>query len=122
MRPGIGLLAFMLLSGCVQKISIVSDPVGAQVRVGRRDWGTTPVDVRVWSIPFRRPVARLSFPGYRGMEVDLGPDKQPMHRLWELLTFRWGRAVGRVPAGAHEVILIVKHGPAGSWTTPEGVE
>lgn len=118
MRPLLALLA-LLAVGCVQKISIVSDPVGAQVRMGQRDWGTTPTTVTLWSVPFRPHVARVTFPGYRAVDVDLGPDRRPAARLVDLVLLRPGRALGWVPAGSHEVILVRRHGPAGSWSAEE---
>jgi len=115
-------LVLALLAGCAQKISLISDPVGAQVRMGSREVGSTPVDVVVWSVPFQHPKARLTFPGYRAMEVDLGPDREPLKRTWDLLSLHWKRAFALVPAGSHEVLLVRRHGPAGSWTSEEAGE
>lgn len=82
--------------------------------------GATPVEVVVWSVPFARPKARLSMPGYRPVQVGLRRDRKPLARLWDLLTFRWRRAFALVPAAHHEVLLVQDHGPAGTWT-PEDV-
>ncbi len=106
----------MALSGCAHRVAISSDPMGAQVHRGRKTVGATPTEVIVVSVPFSRPKVRLTMPGYRPMVVQLHKDKKPLHRLWDLLTFRFRRALALVPTSSHEVILIEVHGPAGTWT------
>jgi hypothetical protein len=115
----LGLAALLLASGsgCAHRVAISSDPMGAQVRRGRHDLEPTPTEVLVWSIPFSRPRLELTMPGYRPMLVELRKDKKPMRRAWELLTFRYRRALALVPNGHHEVIMVPAHGPAGTWTS-----
>jgi hypothetical protein len=77
--------------------------------------GATPAEVVVWSVPFSRPTARLTLPGYRPAQIALRKDRHPLRRAWEFLTFRYKRAFALVPNAHHEVLLVPQHGPAGTW-------
>jgi hypothetical protein len=116
-----GLLALLLLasSGCAHRVAITSDPMGAQVRRGKRTLEPTPTEVVVWSVPFSRPEVELTMPGYRPMLVELRKDKKPARRAWEFLTFRYRRALALVPNSRHQVIMVPAHGPAGTWTSDD---
>jgi len=114
------LMAVALAPGCAHRVAIVSEPLGAQVRRDGELVGSTPSELVVWSMPFTRPTAKLTMPGYRPMEVALHKDRKPMRRFWEFLTLRWRKAFALSPTGLHEVLMVERHGPAGTWT-PEDV-
>jgi hypothetical protein len=111
-----GLAAILLVAGCAHRTLVTSDPPGALVHMGPRLLGPTPVEIVVWSVPFTRPTADLALSGYRTMSIDLAADRRPARRAWEFLTLRWKRAFARVPGSAHRVVLVPRHGPAGTWT------
>lgn len=90
--------AALCVSGCAHRALITSDPPGAQVRIGREYVGVTPVEVRVSRVPWSDNTVRVSLPGRRWMEVDVN---------------RWKRK------SSHEVLLVRKHGRAGTWTPDE---
>lgn len=109
-----------LSPGCTRKVLLLSSPPGAEVRYRGQTVGVTPVELKVPGIPGRR-TARLSANGYRTVEVNLGNDLRPRYFLGDLLwPPRWRRLVG-VEARSHEVILVPRHGRAGTWT-PDDVE
>ncbi|MBN1334937.1 MAG: PEGA domain-containing protein [Deltaproteobacteria bacterium] len=110
------LLVGLLLVGCAHRTRIASEPSGAGVQVGRRVIGSTPVEIVVWSVPFTHPSATVTLAGYRPSVIDLRADRRPARRAWEFLTFRWKQAFAREPGQAHEVLLVPRHGPVGTWT------
>lgn len=93
-------LLFLLLPACVHQVTILSDPAGAQVQLGRTAAGVTPTVVEVSPWPWESRVIKVRAPGRRTVEF-----KVP----------RWRRS------STHEVVLIRRHGPAGTWT-PEDAE
>lgn len=111
----------ILASSCAHRITVVSEPVGADVVLRGRELGPTPVEVVLWTNPFVRPRATLSFPGYRRVRVDLSRNRRPLRRFRELLVLRWRRAFALVSVAEHEVLMVPNHGPAGTWT-PEDVD
>ncbi len=119
LRCALAALVLASVVGCAHRVAISSDPLGAQVRKGKRTVGATPTEVVIWSIPFSRPKLRLTMPGYRPMVVELRRDKRPVRRFWELVTFRPRRALALVPNGIHQVIMVPVHGPAGTWTADD---
>ena len=90
--------AAVSLSGCTHRALITSDPPGAQVRIGREYVGVTPVEVQVSRVPWSDNTVRVNLPGRRWMEVEVN---------------RWSRK------SSHEVLLVRKHGRAGTWTPEE---
>ena len=92
-------------SGCARRVLVVSDPPGASVRRNREPLGATPLELRVWWVPFWRQEVRVSMAGYRSVEIPLR-----RHLGWfpQLTT--------------HEVRLVEEHGPAGTWTEEEAKE
>jgi hypothetical protein len=105
--------------GCAHRVEIRSEPLGAQVRMRGRAVGATPVEVVLWSVPFAHPEARLTMPGFRGVQINLRRDRRPLRRFGEFLTFRWRRAFALSPGAHHEVLLVPDHGPAGTWGPEE---
>ncbi len=87
-------------TGCRHKAVITSDPPGAEVRVAGRYVGVTPIEVRVSRMPWVNNRVRVSLQGRRWTEVSLS---------------RWKRK------SEHEVLLVRRHGRAGTWT-PEDAE
>lgn len=84
--------------GCTHRAVITSDPPGAQVRVGRQYVGVTPIEVSVSRVPWSENTVRVTLPNRRWMEVEVN---------------RWKRK------SSHEVLLVRKHGRAGTWTPEE---
>ncbi len=104
-RAGLALLALLLATGCARKVTVTSDPPGASVRKNGELVGPTPVDVRVWWVPFWKQEVRLTMSGRRAAVVSLRKN---------LGLFR--------AHTVHEVVLIPEHGPAGTWTVEEAKE
>ena len=92
------LLSFGL--GCGHRVLVSSDPPGAEVMVGRRSYGVTPVEVKISPLPWRTREIKVRAPGRRTVTF-----KVPRWR------FR----------SEHEVVLVRRHGRAGSWA-PEDAE
>jgi hypothetical protein len=114
-------IAISVASGaCVHRVAIQSEPAGATVLLDGHDLGPAPVEVVLWSVPFTHPKARLNLPGYRAVQIDLSRDRRPLKRIREFCWFRWKRAFGLVPGTSHDVVLIERHGPSGTWK-PEDV-
>ena len=84
--------------GCRHKAVITSDPPGAEVRVAGHYVGVTPIEVRVSRMPWVSNKVRVSLQGRRWTEVSLS---------------RWKRK------SEHEVLLVRRHGRAGTWTPEE---
>ncbi len=116
---GLLLLLIVFSGGCAHRVVITSAPAGAKVRMGAEVLGRTPVELTLWSIPLTHPTALVTLPGYRGMRINLAPDRRPLRRLSELLCLRWRRAFALVPGAVHEVVLIPHHGPVGTWDPEE---
>lgn len=96
----VGLGGTSTATGCRHRALITSDPPGAEVRMGRRYLGVTPLEVEVWRVPFAPNDVRVNLPGRRWTEVTLS---------------KWQRK------SEHEVLLVRQHGRAGTWT-PEDAE
>jgi len=102
--PGLGralrCCALLLSFGCGHRVLVSSDPPGAEVMVGRRSYGVTPVEVKISPLPWRTREIKVRAPGRRTVTF-----KVPRWR------FR----------SEHEVVLVRRHGRAGSWA-PEDAE
>ena len=85
-------------AGCKHRAVITSNPPGAEVRVDGRYVGVTPVEVAVSRMPWASNKVRVKLRGRRWTEVELS---------------RWKRK------SEHEVLLVRKHGRAGTWTPDE---
>ena len=86
--------------GCTHKAVITSDPPGARVQVGGDFVGVTPYEVEISRMPWVSNKVRVSLQGRRWTEFKLS---------------RWKRK------SEHEVLLVRRHGRAGTWT-PEDAE
>ena len=95
-----GLLLGLLLglAGCMQKVTVISDPAGAEVRLGRALVGTTPTVVEVRNLPFSENVLKVKSANYRTVEI-----KVKRFRL----------------KSQYEAVFVRKHGRAGMWTVEE---
>lgn len=110
MTPGptrllLGLCLALCTTGCVRRVTVRSDPPGATVTRRGEAVGVTPLDVRVWFIPFAAQRVRVGMPGYRGVDVALGR---------RLGLFR--------SETTHQVMLVPHHGRSGTWTPEEAEE
>lgn len=94
------LLALGLSAGCAHRVMVSSDPPGAEVMLGRRSYGVTPVEVKISWLPGRSREIKVRAPGRRTVSF-----KVPRWRL----------------RSEHEVVLVRRHGRAGSWS-PEDAE
>ena len=86
--------------GCTHKAVITSDPPGARVQVGGEFVGVTPYEVKISRMPWVSNKVRVSLQGRRWTELKLS---------------RWKRK------SEHQVLLVRRHGRAGTWT-PEDAE
>ena len=103
-----------LLLACLHPVELVTVPAGAEVRLGEVVVGVTPLVVEVPPLG-RRTVARLSAPGYRPATVHLGQDLRPRVLMREVVRpGRWPALLGLAPR-RHELILVRRHGRAGTW-------
>lgn len=119
------LLASLWLQGCiVHRVRVESEPPGAVVRLDGRVKGVTPLEFNtVWVPALTRtfPKAyklRVTLPGYRPVTTSLRADV----RLWRYLIhpFRVREMLGLRPRSIRRVVLVARHGPAGTWG-PEDV-
>ena len=85
------------------------------MRMNEEVIGSTPLEFEIKNIPFTRPDVTVTLPEHRIVRVDLRKDKKPLKRLWELVTFRWRRALAQVLNEEHHVIMVPNHQGAGSW-------
>jgi len=110
------MLLFVFLAGCSYKVNLVSEPVGALVRVNGEEVGVTPLDL---SLPYR-PVflsghtVEASMPGYRTLSVDLTHEVRGYSIIWETLTHPLV-AAGLAPSLSRELLLVEERGPIGTW-------
>lgn len=96
-RPAPLALALTLLAaaaGCTHKVQVLSDPPGAEVVIGRKSMGVTPVqlEIKPWKLGTRE--VKVKAPGRRATTF-----KVPLFKR----------------KSTHELVLVRKHGPAGTW-------
>lgn len=107
-----------LLLACMHPVELVTLPPGAEVRIGDRAVGVTPVVIEV-PLGRKGSTARVVAPGYRPMTVRLNQDLRPRVLLRDLARpGRWGALLGLRPR-RHELILVRRHGRAGTWAAEE---
>lgn len=87
-------------AGCAHRVMVSSDPPGAEVLVGRRNYGVTPVQVKISPLPWGVNEIKVRAPGRRTVTF-----KVPRWRF----------------KSEHEVVLVRRHGAAGTWE-PEDAE
>ena len=116
-----GLIFLFALSGCAHRVMLDSDPPGATIKMDGEMVGVTPTELQVRWVPFRSNELQLKLPRRRSVTLDLHKDVGLMRLCWEVLSFRWGKLLGRVPRTHHRAHFVQNHGPAGTWT-PEDVK
>jgi hypothetical protein len=87
-------------AACTHHVQVRSDPPGAEVIIGRKSVGVTPlqIEVKPWKV------------GTREIKV-----KAAGRRTASFKVPRFARR------STHEVVLVRKHGPSGTWS-PEDAE
>ena len=116
-------IGLSLSVACAHRVQVTSTPPGAQVRYRGRAVGTTPCEFTTVWLPFRKMDLHVRLPGYRASSVGLGSDTSLIRLLSEVLTpWRWPRALGRQVRARHNVVLVRRHGRAGTWTPAEALE
>lgn len=123
------MLRLLLLSGltlavgCAHRVRVLSQPQGAEVRYRGKVVGTTPCEFSTVWAPFRRMNVQLRMPGRRATVIRLDKDTGFFRLLGEALTpWRWSRWVGRSVRTRHEVVLVRRHGRAGTWLPSEALD
>jgi hypothetical protein len=127
----------LLLTGCLHKVRVESDPPGAVVVYAGKRKGVTPVEFMAVSSPHlrkdtRRKRLRVTLPGHRAVVTDMGPYLRSRRVIRHPLLARplmcllppYNDIRGGVclsPRTALTYVLIKEHGPAGTWS-PEDVE
>lgn len=111
------MLTALLLLGCVHRVEVTTVPTGANLYRAGAHVGEAPGTVAIRPFASTRIEARL--PGYRTATTSLR-GVGTFSFLAELITLRWGRALGLRPRAAVEIRLMPEHGPAGTWA-PEDV-
>ncbi|MCP4809662.1 MAG: PEGA domain-containing protein [Proteobacteria bacterium] len=120
-----------LILGCAHKVSVTSDPPGAAVFFRGQKRGVTPVEfTTVWTPHVgngaRRYRLRVQLPGHRPVVTSIGPDM----RVWRyavqplrggiagclLPPFDWAGGACIHPRSSRHMVMVVDHGPAGTWT------
>ena len=108
MRVPVILMIFCGLVGCHHRMKVISNPEGAKIYRNDDYLGTTPYEIDVWSLPFRKDELRLSLSGHQSVVIGL---QYPFYRLSEdLIGFRLGRVFGFVP-NEQRVILFQESSP-----------
>lgn len=94
------LAAAALLGACTHKVQVLSDPPGAEVVIGRKSVGVTPVQVEIkpWKLGTREVKVKAAGRRTATFKVPLFKRKS-----------------------THELVLVRKHGPSGTWE-PEDAE
>jgi hypothetical protein len=115
------LLLSLCLSGCAHRVMLDSDPPGATIRIDGEMVGVTPTELKVRWVPFTDNKVQLHMPRRRIVTLDLHEDFGLGGFLWEVLTFQYGKLLGKTPRTHHRAHFVHKHGPAGTWT-PQDVK
>lgn len=110
------ILLFTLLSGCSYKVNLMSEPIGALIRVDGEVVGVTPYELAlpVRPIFFDGYTVEASMPGYRTFEVDINREVRGYSLLWQALSHPMV-AFGAAPMFSRELLLVEEHGPIGTW-------
>jgi hypothetical protein len=110
------------LSGCAHRVRIASDPPGAEVRYRGRVVGNTPTEFTALWLPFTKMPVELRLPGQRRARIHLGRDTSVVHILFEVLRpWRWPRFWGGQVRTRHDVVMVRRHGAAGTWDADEAL-
>ncbi len=106
-----GVLGGLLLGpGCVHRVQVVTDPIGASVSLGDRRLGLSPVNVVLPLFGPRTLTVQLA--GYRTLTVPLG---------WKLSALASPPeptglpAAGPLRSATLELRLVREHGGVGTW-------
>jgi hypothetical protein len=113
------LLLAVSLSGCAHRVMLDSDPRGASIKMNGELVGVTPTQVQVRWVPFKKQEVQLRVPKRRVVTIDLNDDFGVGRLGWELLTFQYGKLLGKTPRTHHRAHFVRKHGPVGTWTPDE---
>jgi hypothetical protein len=116
-------LGLAVATGCAHRVRVSSQPPGAEVRYRGKVVGATPCEFTTLWVPFRKMNVQLRLPGRRTTTMHLNRDTGPFRLLGEVLTpWRWGRFVGRQVRADHQLVMVRKHGRAGTWTPEDALE
>lgn len=116
-------LGLALQPGCAHRVRVSSQPPGAEVRFRGRLVGTTPCEFTTLWAPLRRMNVQLRLPGQRTTTLHLNDDTGPLRLIGDILRpWRWARLVGRQVRTEHDVVLVRRHGRAGTWTPEDALE
>jgi len=104
------------LLSCRHHFRVESYPPGARVYFNGEEIGTTPIDRTVWWYPFKKVPLKVTLPNYRTMQISADQQINAWSLTKELLSFRYKVLLGIKPRATHQIYLVRKHGPAGTWT------
>jgi len=107
------------LAGCAHRVMLDSDPPGATVKIDGEMVGVTPTEIEVTWVPFTDNTVQLKMPKRRVVTLDLHDDFGVMCLTWEILTFQYGKLLGKEARTHHRTHLVRQHGPAGTWAPDE---
>ena len=110
-----------LLLSCRHRLRIESYPPGATVYCDGEEIGTTPIDTMLWWFPFKKIPMTVTLANYRPIQFSAEQQLGFGRLSKELLTFRYKKLLGIEVRTTHQLYLVRKHGPAGTWT-PEDAQ
>jgi hypothetical protein len=96
-----------------------SDPPGATIKMNDEMVGVTPTELKVRWVPFSENKVQLKLPRRRSVTLDLHKDVGMLRLAWEVLSFQWGKLLGKKPRAHHRAHFVKHHGPAGTWAPDE---
>ena len=110
---------FLGLQGCAHRVMLDSDPPGATIKMNGEMVGVTPTELKVTWVPFTDNTIQLRMPKRRVVTMDLHDDFGVGRLTWEILTFQYGKLLGKKPRIHHRAHFVRKHGPSGTWSPEE---
>lgn len=118
MRPALLGLLLALGPGCAYRVSLHSDPAGAQVTLPSGQTVSTPAEAQLRWRPFGKQEVTVQAAGYRPLTVDLRKSEIRLSHYLRDAIFRPSTLTG-ASRGRVTLVLVPEHGSVGTWTADE---